>query len=84
MAVGVGKKIDRSELLEIAMGIKKNAFRVDDFDQLIANIDELLDEACKLEREQLLRLQPIEFLRCQLVNLWNLFGILSLYCETIN
>ena len=52
MAVGVGKKIDRSELLEIAMGIKKNAFRVDDFDQLIANMDELLDEACKLEREQ--------------------------------
>ena len=52
MAVGVGKKINRSELLEIAMGIKKNAFRVDDFDQLIANMDELLDEACKLEREQ--------------------------------
>jgi len=49
MAVGIGERVDDSELKAIAMGINKNAFHVSNFDQLISNMNELLDEACKME-----------------------------------
>ena len=47
MAVGVGKQIDDYELKIIASGKEKNKFHVSHFDELIANMDELLDATCK-------------------------------------
>lgn len=47
MAVGIGSRVDDFELKIIALGNDKHKIHVSDFDQLIANMDELLDEACK-------------------------------------
>ena len=49
MAVGVGSQIDDLELKIIAMEKEKNKFHVSDFNKLIANMDELLDQACKID-----------------------------------
>lgn len=47
MAVGVGAEIDDSELKQIAMGNEKHVIHINDFNHLIQNMDELLNEACK-------------------------------------
>ena len=47
MAVGIGSRIDDAELKIIALDNDKHKIHVSNFDQLIANMDELLDEACK-------------------------------------
>ena len=47
IAVGVGKEIDNSELKEIAMGDSKHVIHISNFGDLIKNMDELLDKACK-------------------------------------
>ena len=47
MAVGIGNEIDNAELKEIARGNAKHVVHVDNFDHLIANMDELLDVACQ-------------------------------------
>ena len=47
MAIGIGKDVLDAELEEIADHKKENVFHVDNFADLIKNMDELLDQACK-------------------------------------
>ena len=46
VAVGIGPRIHKSELIEIAMGQERMVVQVANFDQLKNKIDEVLQDSC--------------------------------------
>ena len=46
IAVGVGTKVLESELLQIALNIPENVFMVNDYGNLVENMDKILKSSC--------------------------------------
>lgn len=46
IAIGVGKSVDKAELLQIADYKKDNVFQVTEFEKLDSRIDEIAEASC--------------------------------------